>query len=687
MLLLALASLIPLAAFAIFAVSSSIAAYNAHEKAHLRDIARVLAAAVDARLGSHVATLRTLAASDLLDRADGAGTIAALAARVPRDIGCCLMLFGPSPGHRLLAAGTGAGAQPRQGDMAEADRAAIDAALRHVFQTGEPAFSDLFAAGEEGRRRLAAFVPVDRPDQPRHVLGLGFDPSALSDLLAHQALSGGSFAGITDGRRRLIAHSVGEAGPAPGTPVIAWIPERVAAQQSAIAIGADLRGVERIFALQRLTTAPDWILAVAKPVAAVRAARWEAAGWVLGGGLALLLAVLILVWAVRREASRAGRREVAARRAGRGEIERLHAGLPAILFLRVVAPDGSSRLLYRGGDLEAVSGWPASCFAVHDNFFDLAHPEDRAAVTRMLLAAREQPTRCEWRIRQPQGGWRWLHTHMRPLSRRPDGSHEVAGYTVDVTAQRDAEARALAAARLASLGELSANLAHELKQPIQAISLAAEVAQIGARQLGSAVIEARLERIIEQAARTGALIEHLRRFARGTEDHAATADVPLEKVVEGTLELTRAALRDAEIAVETDLGDPAPIVRGHALLLEQVLSNLLLNARDALAGRPAGLPRLVRIAAERDGAGQVRLSLADNGGGIAPEVMARLFEPFVTTKDRETGTGLGLSICHGLVTSMGGSIAARNAEQGAVFTITLMAADATHAATAGSLAG
>jgi C4-dicarboxylate-specific signal transduction histidine kinase len=108
--------------------------------------------------------------------------------------------------------------------------------------------------------------------------------------------------------------------------------------------------------------------------------------------------------------------------------------------------------------------------------------------------------------------------------------------------------------------------------------------------------------------------------------------------------------------------------------LEQVLMNLVANARDALSHLPPDTPRSIAIRAGRAPGGQsVLLTVSDNGGGIPPKVMERLFQPFVTTKALERGTGLGLSICQGLIHHMGGSIAAANDEKGAVFTITLPA--------------
>ena len=281
----------------------------------------------------------------------------------------------------------------------------------------------------------------------------------------------------------------------------------------------------------------------------------------------------------------------------------------------------------------------------------------------------------EWRMRQPDGSFTWIRTHMRRLSQRPDGGGEVVGYRVNITAERAAEARSLAAARLASLGEMAASLAHEMRQPLAVITLSVENAQRALARGDIAAAAPRLQRARDQALRAGTMIEHLRRFARGTEEAAPLAPVGLDLAVEGALALVGGALREAGIAVELELGTPPAVVLGHLVPLEQVLVNLLGNARDAMASLPPGARRRVRILAESAAGPQrdmVLLSVADSGGGVAPEaVLPRLFEPFVSTKGSERGTGLGLSICHGLVTAMGGTIAAANDAEGAVFRLAL----------------
>ncbi len=387
---------------------------------------------------------------------------------------------------------------------------------------------------------------------------------------------------------------------------------------------------------------------------------------------------LALSVAIERMQQLRAQGEAAAASAGRAGIERLLGGLPAVIFLRELGPDGALRLLYRGGDFEAVTGWPAVKLASLDDLSAYTRPEDPQLVQFLPVMLRDGHATYEWRMLQPDGTWRWMQTLVRILGTRPDGIVEIVGYTLDITTMRQARAQSLSAARLASLGEMAAGLAHELKQPLQAISLAADIAQLALGRQDGAEADRRLDTITEQSQRTASLLDQLRRFARGAEADEAPGPVNLADAVEGTLDLMRFTLRATSVCVEVALGDPPPVVRAQAILLQQVLSNLLLNARDALAGLPAGAVRRIRISAEPveggGAGGMVRLVVADTGGGIPAAVMGQLFEPFVTTKGPDRGTGLGLSICYGLVRSMGGTIEARNDAEGAVITIMLQAA-------------
>jgi len=129
-------------------------------------------------------------------------------------------------------------------------------------------------------------------------------------------------------------------------------------------------------------------------------------------------------------------------------------------------------------------------------------------------------------------------------------------------------------------------------------------------------------------------------------------------------------LRDVDVQVE--LGIEPPFVLGERGMIEHVLVNLLSNARDALASLSPEVPRRLRIVAQKIG-DTVRLSVADNGGGVDPAVLDRLFEPFVTTKGPDRGVGLGLSVAVGLLEQLGGSIELGHEAGGAIFFITLPA--------------
>ncbi|MFZ4410091.1 MAG: PAS domain-containing protein, partial [Paracraurococcus sp.] len=142
----------------------------------------------------------------------------------------------------------------------------------------------------------------------------------------------------------------------------------------------------------------------------------------------LMLATGIVGVALAGE--QAAARVAAALQAGRGEVERLHAGLPAVIFLRDVQPDGTSHLLYRGGDIETVLGWSAEDLARHGSLESFMEPGHPTLAAHALMVLRRGALVDDWRMRQPDGCWRWLRTRARRLSLRPDGGGEVVGYLV-----------------------------------------------------------------------------------------------------------------------------------------------------------------------------------------------------------------------------------------------------------------
>lgn len=676
---LSLVALLPLLAFAGFAALTALDAYRSVDNARLQAIARAVAAAVDAQIGSHVTVLQALANSPLLDNPRDAPAFAARIRHWAETAGGWIVVLDEPPSYRPLANTLTLSGPALPETLPQETREALAQALGSVFESGRPAVSDLFAGPFAARPVLAIIVPIDREGQPRRALALGFPSASLFALLARQALPAGTAAAIADGQLRILAQSQDPEGRLIGVAAPDWLAPLLAGTQRTLIMGPGWTGPDNVYAVERLTQAPGWTVGAYQRRALQDASAWVVMRLLIAGSLVVSLGLGVAVWASRREAVLKARQQAEALLAGRAEVERLHRGLPAVIFLiRVEMKDGFMRVerRYRSGDVAEVLGWPADVLAGFPNLDPISDYGGSSFLQHAASVVEKGEHEWEWRVRRQDGRWSWIRTRARRLGNLTDGSMEVVGYNLSIDRERDAQARALAATRLASIGEMATGLAHEIRQPLQSMSLSAELAQLALRQDDAKSADRHLGEIVKQTQRASDLVEHLRRFARGTADGSAQKAIPLGQVVESSLRLARGSLQKAMIDVDVALGEPAPTVVGDAILLEQVLLNLLLNARDALATRVDGAPRRIRIAALPDAEGSVRLTVADTGGGIAPDVIDRAFEPFVTTKGPDNGTGLGLSICYGLVLGMGGSIEAHNEAEGAVITVTLRSASA-----------
>ena len=273
--------------------------------------------------------------------------------------------------------------------------------------------------------------------------------------------------------------------------------------------------------------------------------------------------------------------------------------------------------------------------------------------------------------------------YWRCVARRAaDGS--PAGWLcsgVDVTdrARREIHARVAQdrltrVARLATVGELAAGVAHEINQPLTAITTYAracsrylEMAQPDFDELKEAVRE-----IGSEGLRAGEIIRRLRRMAR-TDDGDERSLVDVDTLIEELRSLLVADARMYDVRLVISLAGKLPPVLANTTQLQQVVHNLVRNAFEALAEKPAG-SRLVEISTARTVDGVLEISVADNGPGVADSVADKLFEQFTTTK--ETGTGLGLAISRTVVEAHRGRIGTRKAEpHGAVFYVQLPVAE------------
>ena len=224
--------------------------------------------------------------------------------------------------------------------------------------------------------------------------------------------------------------------------------------------------------------------------------------------------------------------------------------------------------------------------------------------------------------------------------------------------------------RLNALGELAAGMAHELNQPLTAVSAGVQAAQ---RLLADdppdlATARQAMAQAVQQSRRAADVVARLRRLVERPDVASRLQPCALQATLRGGLDLLAPEAQRLGVSVEWQADAAGLQVQADPVALEQIVHNLLNNALQALAAVPVGERRL-RLGVRRDGDAAV-VDIADSGPGIAAEALPRLFEPFFTT--REGGLGLGLSLCESLASGMGGALSAANASpRGAVFTLRL----------------
>ncbi len=246
--------------------------------------------------------------------------------------------------------------------------------------------------------------------------------------------------------------------------------------------------------------------------------------------------------------------------------------------------------------------------------------------------------------------------------------------------------KTIQSAKLATLGEMAAGIAHEMNQPLAAISLAAQNLELILEDDPPDLPHAmgKVERIQSQTERAGRIVNHMRVFARQSYDHDQTFQVSNQ--VTEVLGIVGEQLKNHGVTINTEYETPEPLAVGDPLQFEQVLINVLTNARDAIdahrtqmreRGENAQLDGHIEInlqSVQGEDGNHIRLRVSDNGGGIPEEIAEQLFDPFFTTKDVGKGTGLGLSISYGIMRDMGGAITISNSNEGAMVDLMLKAA-------------
>ncbi len=261
------------------------------------------------------------------------------------------------------------------------------------------------------------------------------------------------------------------------------------------------------------------------------------------------------------------------------------------------------------------------------------------------------------RFSLPSGETRTANITVAPLLNR---DLDVVGRIVivdDISERVSMEAQLTQADKLSSIGLLAAGVAHEVNTPLAVISSYTQMLgkQLRMDETAQARLGPVIEKITQQTFRASEIVNGLLNFSRmSTVD---LAQVDLNAIVGETILLLEHQMRSSGVAVNTDLDPRLPAIAGNRGKLQQVVVNLILNARDALMDCPS---REITVRTQAGG-GNVELAVSDNGAGMPPEILRKIYDPFFTTKSQpkdgqRKGTGLGLAVSYGIVQEHGGHI-------------------------------
>jgi len=260
-----------------------------------------------------------------------------------------------------------------------------------------------------------------------------------------------------------------------------------------------------------------------------------------------------------------------------------------------------------------------------------------------------------------------------PIKAGAGGGRNLLLFKRDVTRDKELQAQFNQAEKMATVGTLAAGVAHEINNPLAAISGFAEGLQRRIRKLEDGVVPDTIDdfreytdTIIQECNRCRDIVKTLLSFSRPLA--ATLAPIKINRCVDETLFILKHRFQERPgLALITDLDEQIPRVMADESQLKQVIINLTTNALDAIDG-----PGEIRISSRSTASGGVELSFQDSGCGIPAGGLDKLFEPFYTTKKVGQGVGIGLSTCFTIVSSHGGEIKVASIEgEGAVFTVIL----------------
>lgn len=361
--------------------------------------------------------------------------------------------------------------------------------------------------------------------------------------------------------------------------------------------------------------------------------------------------------------------------------------LPIVTYTRQAT--GLLRFSYLSNSVEEITGFSPRLFLDNPDFWEKRiHPDDRMRVLRKIR--REQGSKVyhvSYRFLAADDTYRWFADYRR-IIRLPDSKEQyMVGIWQDVTEEtrlrqeRDLRLQEMIQTqKLSALGEVVAGVAHEINNPVSFISyniplleeiwktveqtlseLKDEPAVWTRRGLTRSDINRNMKEIIEafkiSSARINRVISGLKEFAR-VEDVGKRTPISVPDIIQGALVIVGPQIKKSISTVELNVSSTMPLISGHFQRLEQVITNLLINAYQAIPPEKKG--RIAIDARYISWLGAVAVAVEDNGRGMSREIVDNLFRPFFTTRRDAGGTGLGLSISYGIVKEHGGTIAVQS---------------------------
>lgn len=574
--------------------------------------------------------------------------------------------------------------------------------LRRILADGKPGVSDLFTGPLNNNLIYTVGVPIRQHGRIVMTLNATATTTQLAHVIAEQRLPPSWRASVVDTGGRVVARS---------HDIDKYAGQRLSDEQlrhaaATVEGGFETRTLDGIDVFVVFSRSPQsgWTVYLGIPLRELNAGLHTTMAWWIGASLtALALGLALARWlggritrSVQalippalaigeggmavipslhfREANELGQ---ALRNASASVREARAASLESAQRLALAADaahlgiwirDLRQQTIWVSAQWRALFGFTPDQQVALQDLLDRIHADDRSMVQRTLDSVRTGVPRydIEYRIGRPDGTLRWIGSQGSMETDAAGQPALVRGVSLDITARKLAELdvqqkqkEVTHLSRLAVLGELSGALAHELNQPLTAILSNAQAARRFIRQQPPDLAEVTeiLDDIIAEDQRAGDVIQRLRRLFDNSDTPRAPVD--LNRLAHEVLRLLRNDLINHGMVVRTDLAAVDATANVDAVQLQQVLINLIINACDAMADvAAAGNDAVIVVRSMADGADAVRLSVIDSGNGIATANLARIFEPFYTTKAH--GMGLGLSICRNIVAAHQGRLWAEN---------------------------